>query len=189
MEFLPPSTRPGEAHQYAASIQRHLRVALSAIALSQSKPVSIQEAKIDVFSSYGTVDSLGLRQELAEGLGGISNIHLRGQYRFWEGALSLGIFTSLKKLTLSDCTIHYDTLGVFLRSQEHPLEYINLDAVGLLPYAHLGYLTWSGDLPAAITWLLSIQSHAALYNPARRLSPHVDDIRLPALVAKYPLVA
>lgn len=170
LQILPPSARQGEAHQYSLSIQRHLKVAFSAIALTRRKSVPIQQVGIDIFSSFETVDSLGLRQEIADGLTGISGLNLRGQYRFWEGTLSLGVLASLKHLALSDCTILYDTLRSFLLSQQHQLEWVTLDAVGLLPYSHLGYLRWSGGFLEVIPWFLSIQPCSNIDKSRRRNS-------------------
>ncbi|KAF9883756.1 hypothetical protein FE257_002822 [Aspergillus nanangensis] len=137
-------------------------VVLSAVGLSRNNPVPIQEVDLDIFSSLESIDTLGLKQSLQEGLAGVKSLQLRGQYRFWEGALELDVFDSLTDLTLTDCTMLYETLQKFTGSKKHQLRTLTLVAVGLLPYSQLGYLRWSGTLIDAIPWLLEIPSLAAV---------------------------
>ncbi|KAF9884190.1 hypothetical protein FE257_002181 [Aspergillus nanangensis] len=140
---------------------RDCKVVLGAVGLSRNNPVPIQEVDLDIFSSLESIETLGLKQSLQEGLAGVKSLQLRGQYRFWEGALELDVFDSLTDLTLTDCTMLYEILKEFTWSKKHQLRTLTLVGVGLLPYSQLGYLRWSGTLIDAIPWLLKIPSLAA----------------------------
>ena len=170
MDFLPP----GGSHmryRYAESTRRHLQAILSVLAAARCKHVPIQRVQIDLFHSLQSPDELGLRQQLEEGLLGVIDLQLRGQYRFWETVLELDIYAHMTFFTLSDSTVVYDTLHALLCHRGHQLQRVTLDRVGFLPYPQLGYVSHSGTRQEMISWLFTVQTEALQMLRHGRSSP------------------
>ncbi|KAB8067784.1 hypothetical protein BDV29DRAFT_163015 [Aspergillus leporis] len=158
--FLPPAPGPFMKYRYAESTQRHMLAILSVLAASRRKPVHIQQVHIDLFHCLQSPDELGLRHCLEEGLAEVTDLKLRGQYRFWDTVLELDIFTHVALFTLSDSTVVYETLESMLRHRGHKVQQVTLDRVGLLPYPQLGYLSQSGTRQQIVSWLPTMRTRA-----------------------------
>lgn len=161
MAFLPPTSTLCVRYEYAKSTQRHLQAVLSALTAARSTQLPIERVQIDLHHTIQSADALGLRQQLTDGLSGVVDLQLRGQYRFWETALELDIFTRMTSFTLGDTTVMYDPLHTLLRYRGHRLRRVTLDRVCLLPYPQVGYLRYSGTRQQTISWLLIIKSEAS----------------------------
>ncbi|KAE8335073.1 hypothetical protein BDV24DRAFT_169547 [Aspergillus arachidicola] len=161
MAFLPPTSALCVRYEYAKSTQRHLQAVLSALTAARSTQLPIERVQIDLHHTIQSADALGLRQQLTDGLFGVVDLQLRGQYRFWETALELDIFTRMASFTLGDTTVMYDSLHTLLRYRGHRLRRVTLDRVCLLPYPQIGYLRFSGTRQQTISWLLIIKTEAS----------------------------
>jgi hypothetical protein len=145
IQFLCPGQFFWPSHSY-------LKAIIPALAQAHGTRDHLQYIYLDTFNIYETVESLGLAKHLNDAFLGVSNVHIRGQYRFWDSALGLGIFQSVTTLTLDDCTVHHLTLQRFLRSKSRILGHVRLIKVTVLPYTQLGLLSRCGTNFEIVSW-------------------------------------